>query len=140
MASQKNPTTTVTAQPNSSNVHYSADLPALHLHLHDTSLVIQPGNESHDKWMIALFYPDPPNTCSNCTLSCVVPCVQYGKTQWRLSQIVKGGDPHDSGWRRSERCNSSCWAWCGIQSFLCFGCEYPLIDIYSTWQVLPNRG
>ncbi|PSS13081.1 hypothetical protein M430DRAFT_105806, partial [Amorphotheca resinae ATCC 22711] len=71
--------------------------------------------------MIALFYPDPPNTCSNCTLSCVVPCVQYGKTQWRLSQIVKGGDPHDSGWRRSERCNSSCWAWCGIHSFLCFG-------------------
>lgn len=70
-------------------------------------------SEEFDRWMAA-FCVEPPNDSDACCLAFWAPCVQYGKTHWRLKQLEDGKDGSDASWRPGYGCNGPCWAWYGM--------------------------
>ncbi|PVH79168.1 hypothetical protein DL98DRAFT_461375 [Cadophora sp. DSE1049] len=77
------------------------------------------GNEGlpYNDWM-SQFCVEPRDDISTCCLGFWVPCALYGKTHWRLKQIIRGKDASDSTWKPKDGCNTACWAWCGLASCL----------------------
>jgi hypothetical protein len=58
-----------------------------------------------------------------CMMGWSVPCMLYGKTQYRLKQMAQGEDPLDA--HAHEICNGPCWMWC-LMGSLRFDCKLTL--------------
>lgn len=71
-------------------------------------------------WMTKLFRPRKQDISTLCTGSCL-PCVLYGKTQYRLKQMAEGEDPLDLS--RQDICNGPCWMFGMIMCCVGFDCE-----------------
>ncbi|KAK0125586.1 hypothetical protein ONS95_000407 [Cadophora gregata] len=95
------------------------------------------GNEGlpYNGWM-SQFCVEPRGDISTCCLGFWVPCALYGKTHWRLKQIVRGKDASDSTWKSKNGCNTACWAWCGLASCL----SMPISGIITGIQRAQIRG
>jgi hypothetical protein len=74
-------------------------------------------------WITKLFRPRNHDITTLCTGSCM-PCVIYGKTQYRLKQMAEGEDPLDLS--RRHICNGPCWMFGMIMCCVGFDCEYPV--------------
>jgi hypothetical protein len=74
-------------------------------------------------WMTKLFRLRKRGVTTLCTGSCL-PCVLYGKTQYRLKQIADGEDPLDVS--RHDICNGPCWMFGMIMCCVGFDCKLPI--------------
>lgn len=67
-------------------------------------------HEDHfNSWMAPFCgnpFVDAGNTCTGLWATCAL----YGKTHWRLQQIVADKDPQDDAWDSKKGFNSACWA------------------------------
>lgn len=68
----------------------------------------------------------------HCCIAFWVPWEMYGKTHWRLKQVVNGGDPQDTSWQHEYRCNEACWAMLALDCLclMSLGCTYQYICLY----------
>ncbi|CAG8976070.1 hypothetical protein HYALB_00002348 [Hymenoscyphus albidus] len=55
-------------------------------------------------------------------LAIFVPCVLYGKIEWRKARLSRGQPADDSVWKSKDGCNGMCWAYC-LVGFFCPGVE-----------------
>jgi hypothetical protein len=78
--------------------------------------------QSYDGWMAA-FCHEPRNDARNTALAVFLPCVLYGKTKWRISEISKEGDWADSNFKAEDGCNESCLG-CFLTSICTCCCCY----------------
>lgn len=58
-------------------------------------------------------FVDMGNTCTGLWATCAL----YGKTHWRLQQIVANKSPQDDEWEHKKGFNSACWAQWGTSFF-----------------------
>ena len=75
-------------------------------------------------WMTKLFHPRKSDMATFCTGYCL-PCVLYGKTQYRLKQMADGEDPLDVS--RHDMCNGPCWMFGMIMCCVGFDCKLAII-------------
>ncbi|KFY35690.1 hypothetical protein V494_05692 [Pseudogymnoascus sp. VKM F-4513 (FW-928)] len=73
-------------------------------------------------WMTKLFRPRKHGFTTLFTGSCL-PCVLYGKTQYRLKQMAEGEDPLDLS--RQHTCNGPCWMFGMVMC--CVGFEWLIV-------------
>jgi hypothetical protein len=85
--------------------------------------------ETFDNWMASGWKNPEDGDAINCCLAFWAPWVMYGKTHWRLKQVVRGEDPQDSAWKSNCTCNEACWAMGALDciSLLYLGCKLPVI-------------
>ncbi|KAE8380851.1 DUF614 domain protein [Aspergillus bertholletiae] len=92
----------------------------------DAAAYHRPGQVSHpNQYIVGGTWSHDICDCSNiwtCCLGIVCPCVLYGKTQYRLSQISRKEDP--TNMLGHETCNGSCTA----MALLC-GCQWLMATI-----------
>jgi Cys-rich protein (TIGR01571 family) len=66
--------------------------------------------ENYPHWM-AGFCVEPRGDHVTGLLAACLPCVLYGKTEWRIKKFSKGENGYDSAWQSKDGCNEFCWAW-----------------------------
>ncbi|KAE8444057.1 hypothetical protein EG329_000925 [Mollisiaceae sp. DMI_Dod_QoI] len=99
------------------------------------------GQEDDDaifnEWMVP-FCQEPPGAgdIDTCCLGTWVPCVLYGKTDWRLHRVSQGEDPSNLEWESANGCNGRCWCWYSIS--FCFGPCFA--GVLTTFQRTRIRG
>jgi hypothetical protein len=57
---------------------------------------------------------EPSNDAATCCEGYWVPCVLYGKTQYRLDEMATGKDPLDE--TDYKGCNGPCWIFCAAST------------------------
>lgn len=77
-------------------------------------------------WMTKFFRLPKSGLSTLCTGLCL-PCVLYGKTQYRLKQMADGEDPLDTS--KNDVCNGPCWMFGMIMCCIGFDCK---ILLFST--------
>lgn len=73
-------------------------------------------------WITKLFRPRKHDISTLCTGFCL-PCVLYGKTQYRLKQKTEGEDPLDLS--QQALCNGPCWMFGMVMCCVGTDCECP---------------
>lgn len=68
--------------------------------------------DQNSKYWMSAFCMEPRGDGGTCALGTFVPCALYGKTNWRLDQLLAQENPLDSAWNRKDGCNRGCWWFC----------------------------
>lgn len=68
-----------------------------------------------------------PGDCNALAEAIFVPCVLYGKIEWRRARLSKNLSADDSYWRASDGCNGMCWAYYIVSHFGIWHSKCPLI-------------
>lgn len=73
---------------------------------------------TYDGWMNQ--FCKEPGDCNAVAETIFVPCVLYGKIEWRRARLARGQSADDSAWTAKDGCNGMCWAYYIVMHFYPF--------------------